>query len=300
MYDVIICGSGPAGMSAALTLKRANLDIMIIEKETPGGKLNIAMQIDNYPGCVENIGADLAIKMYKQTKKFQIPYKFSEVIKIEKRADDTFIVHTKKASYETKKVIWAAGSIAKLLNVRNEKEFVGRGISYCAVCDGSFYSEKEVVVIGSGNSALESALYLARICRKVTIIARGNELHAEEYLIDKVRKNHKIKILENYEITGFDGNQLLEKVCIKHVHDGSTQELFVDGAYIYIGFIPSSVILENFNILDDNKYIKVDNNCETKIKGLYAAGDCISKEIKQIITAVYDGMICASAIIKNI
>lgn len=300
MYDVIICGSGPAGMSAALALKQANLDIMVIEKDAPGGKLNIASKVENYPGYLESYGVDLAIKMYKQTKNLHIPYKFEEVIKLEKINDEHFIVKTNENSYEGKRVIWAAGSIARLLNVKNEKEFLGKGISYCAICDGIFYANKDVVVIGSGNSAFGSALYLSRICNKVTIIARHNKLHASEQLINKARHNKKITIIENQEIVSFDGDELLENVVIRNAITGEVQTIPTHGAYIYIGFIPSSAALEEYDILNPDKYIIVDQNCETKIKGLYAAGDCIQKEIRQIATAVYEGIICAASIIKNI
>ncbi len=300
MYDVIVCGSGPAGMAAAITLKRANLNIIIIEKGTPGGKLNEAMQIENYLGFEENFGVNLALKMYKQLKGFNIPYKTAEVTKVIKQDDNNFLVYTNDAIYETKNVIWAAGSINKKLNVENEKRFIGKGISYCAVCDGSLSLNKNVVVIGNGDSALESAIYLSRICNKITIIMRNNKLHAEEYLIDKVKNNEKIELIHNHEIVSFNGNDTLEKITIKNCLNNTIKELLAPFAYIHIGFIPANIALEEFDILDEEKYIIVDKNGETKIKGLYAAGDCTSKEIKQIITAVYDGTICASAIIKSI
>ena len=188
MKDIIIIGSGPAGMSAALFLKRANLNIMIVEKGTPGGKLISTVLIENYPGYIENTGIDLAMIMYRQTKKFQIPYTFAEVVKVDK-IDDHFVVHTTEGDLESKMVIWAAGTVAKTLNAKNEEAFCGRGISYCAVCDGSFHTNQEVMVIGGGNSGLEEALYLAKICKKVTIITRGEQFRADEVLMEKARKN---------------------------------------------------------------------------------------------------------------
>lgn len=185
MYDVIICGSGPAGMSAALFLRRANLNILIVEKGTPGGKLISTALIENYPGYIENTGIDLAMIMYRQVKHFKIPYAFSEVMKIEKLGDEHFVVHTKEGDYESKMVIWAAGTIAKQIEAEGEEEYVGRGISYCAICDGSFHEKQNVVVIGGGNSAIEEALYLAKICKKVTIITRGHHFRADPVLMEK-------------------------------------------------------------------------------------------------------------------
>ncbi len=299
MYDVIICGSGPAGMSAALFLKRANLNIMIVEKGTPGGKLISTVLIENYPGYIENTGIDLAMIMYRQTKKFNIPYTFAEVLGVEK-VDDYFLVHTTEGDLEAKMVIWAAGTVAKMLNAKNEEAFIGRGISYCAVCDGSFHVDQEVLVIGGGNSGLEEALYLSKICKKVTIITRGDQFRADEVLMEKARKNEKIVLIPNHEAVEFNGGELLEEVIIKDTITGKLTKVEAKGAFIYIGFTPSSTVLENLGILNDKQYIVVDRNCETSVKGLYAAGDCIDKNIRQIATAVADGISCASAIIKNI
>ncbi len=298
VYDVIICGSGPAGMSAALFLKRANLNIMVIEKATPGGKLISTELIENYPGYIENTGIDLAMIMYRQTKHFKIPYTFAEVLSIEKLAEEHFLVHTTNGDLESKKVIWAAGTIAKLLNAKNEQEYVGRGISYCAICDGSFHEKQDVVVIGGGNSALEEALYLAKICNKVTVVTRGHEFRADKVLLEKASNNEKMVLIAHHETIAFDGGTLLEKVVIRDRDTGEITELDAKGAFIYIGFTPSSTILNNFDILNEDKYIVVDRNGETKVKGLYAAGDCIEKPIRQIATAVADGISCASAIIK--
>lgn len=299
MYDVIICGSGPAGMSAALFLKRANLNIMIVEKGTPGGKLISTVLIENYPGYIENTGIDLAMIMYRQTKKFAIPYTFAEVVRIDK-VDEHFVVHTTEGDLESKMVIWAGGTVARLLNAKNEEAFIGRGISYCAVCDGSFHTNQEVVVIGGGNSGLEEALYLSKICKKVTIVTRGDQFRADEVLMEKARKNEKIVLVPNHEPVEFNGSDLLEHVIIKNKITGELTTIEAKGAFIYIGFDPSSSILENFDVLNEKQYILVDRNCETKVKGLYAAGDCIDKNIRQIATAVADGISCASAIIKSI
>lgn len=299
MIDVIICGSGPAGMSAALYLKRANLNILVIEKGTPGGKLISTALIENYPGYIENTGIDLAMIMYRQVKRNKIPYVFSEVLKIEKKEEDHFIVHTKDGDYESKMVIWAAGTIAKSLDALGEHEFVGRGISYCAICDGSFHDKQDVVVIGGGNSAFEEASYLSKICNKVTIITRGSAFKADQVLLEKAKNSPKVELITNHEVIEFSGDILLEKVTIRDCLTKKIKEIAVKGAFIYIGFIPSSTILENFDVLNEEKYIIVDKNCETKVKGLFAAGDCIEKSIRQIATAVADGISCASSIIKR-
>jgi thioredoxin reductase (NADPH) len=255
--------------------------------------------IENYPGYIENTGIDLAMIMYRQTKKFDIPYTFAEVVRIDK-VDEHFIVHTTEGDLESKMVIWAGGTVARLLNAKNEEAFIGRGISYCAVCDGSFHTNQEVVVIGGGNSGLEEALYLSKICKKVTIVTRGTQFRADEVLMEKARKNEKIVLIPNHEPVEFNGSDLLEQVVIKNKITGELTTIEAKGAFIYIGFDPSSTILENFDILNEKQYILVDRNCETNVKGLYAAGDCIDKNIRQIATAVADGISCASAIIKSI
>ncbi len=300
MYDVIICGSGPAGMSAALFLRRANLNILIVEKGTPGGKLISTALIETYPGYIENTGIDLAMIMYRQVKHFKIPYAFSEVMKIEKLGDEHFVVHTKEGDYESKMVIWAAGTIAKQIEAEGEEEYVGRGISYCAICDGSFHEKQNVVVIGGGNSAIEEALYLAKICKKVTIITRGHHFRADPVLMEKVMRANNVDLVTHHVITKFTGKDLLEQVTAKDRDSDNEIVLNVRGAFIYVGFTPSSTLLENFDILDEDKYIIVDRNCETKVTGLYAAGDCIQKNIRQIATAVADGITCASAIVRKI
>ena len=176
MYDVIICGSGPAGMSAALFLRRANLNILIVEKGTPGGKLISTALIENYPGYIENTGIDLAMIMYRQVKHFKIPYAFSEVMKIEKLGDEHFVVHTKEGDYESKMVIWAAGTIAKQIEAEGEEEYVGRGISYCAICDGSFHEKQNVVVIGGGPGGYVAAIKAAQLGLKTACIEKRGTL----------------------------------------------------------------------------------------------------------------------------
>lgn len=298
MYDVIVCGSGPAGMSAALYLRRANLKILIIEKGTPGGKLISTALIENYPGYIENTGIDLAMIMYRQVKHYEIPYAFSEITKIEKIADEHFVVKTLNGEYESKRVIWAAGTIAKLLSAEGEQEYVGRGISYCALCDGSFHEGQDVAVIGGGNSALEEALYLSKICKHVTVITRGHKFRADQVLIEKATNLPNVSLIAHHEVYKFEGGRLLDKIYARDRDTGETSIINVKGAFIYIGFTPSSTILENFDILDEEKYIIVDHNGETALKGLYAAGDCTQKTIRQIATAVADGITCASSIIR--
>lgn len=197
-------------------------------------------------------------------------------------------------------VIWAAGTIAKQIEAEGEEEYVGRGISYCAICDGSFHEKQNVVVIGGGNSAIEEALYLAKICKKVTIITRGHHFRADPVLMEKVMRANNVDLVTHHVITKFTGKDLLEQVTAKDRDSDNEIVLNVRGAFIYVGFTPSSTLLENFDILDEDKYIIVDRNCETKVTGLYAAGDCIQKNIRQIETAVADGITCASAIVRKI
>ena len=236
--------------------------------------------------------------MYRQVKHYEIPYAFSEITKIEKIADEHFVVKTLNGEYESKRVIWAAGTIAKLLSAEGEQEYVGRGISYCALCDGSFHEGQDVAVIGGGNSALEEALYLSKICKHVTVITRGHKFRADQVLIEKATNLPNVSLIAHHEVYKFEGGRLLDKIYARDRDTGETSIINVKGAFIYIGFTPSSTILENFDILDEEKYIIVDHNGETALKGLYAAGDCTQKTIRQIATAVADGITCASSIIR--
>lgn len=297
-YDVIIIGMGPAGITAAIYLKRANLNCLVIEKNAPGGLLNKTSTVENYPGIIQITGPDLAYKFYEQLNAQQIPQKFEEVKEVQDK-DEYKKVITNKGEYTTKKVIIAIGREPKKLKNTNEERLEGKGISFCSLCDGALYKNEEVSIVGGGNSALEESLYLSDICKKVTIINRSPSLKGDKILIDKVNEKQNIEVINNSEVKEFHGeNGKLEYVTLKT--DKEDKDLYVKACFIFIGYEPATKFLKNLDILDEKGYINVDETRRTKIKGIYAAGDIVKKEAYQIITASADGATAAVSCIKDL
>lgn len=297
-YDVIVIGMGPAGITAAIYLKRANLNCLVIEKNAPGGLLNKTSTVENYPGIIQITGPDLAYKFYEQLNAQQIPQKFEEVKEIIDDNDYKKVV-TNKGEYTAKKIIIAIGREPKKLKNTNEERLEGKGISFCSLCDSTLYKNEEVSIIGGGNSALEEALYLSDICKKVTIINKSNSLKGDSILIDKVNDKENIEVINNSEVKEFHGkNDKLEYVTLKT--DKEDKDLYVKACFIFIGYEPATKFLKNLDILDEKGYINVDEARRTKIKGIYAAGDIVKKEAYQIITASSDGAIAAVSCIKDL
>ena len=291
-FDSIIIGAGISGITASIYLKRANLNILLLDKEYVGGQIVKTSIIENYPGIESINGADFALKLSNQIKSLDINYQMEEVIDIVDK-DDYKEVITNKNIYKTKTILIATGRIPRKLGLKNEKKLIGNGISYCATCDGYFYKNKDIAIIGGGNSALEAALYLKNMCKSVTIINRSSKLKADQLLIDKCRD---ITILYNTKIT-----ELIEednKLVGLKLND--EQKLKIDGLFVYIGLIPTLSFINNLNLETYNDYIVVDDKMETNIKGIYAAGDIIEKEMYQIITAASEGAIASNQINKYI
>ncbi|MBQ8192451.1 MAG: FAD-dependent oxidoreductase [Bacilli bacterium] len=286
-YKVVIIGSGIAGMTSAIYLKRGGIEPLIIENSAPGGILNIIPSIENYPGYTKISGPDLAMNIYNQVKQLDIEILSKNIksLDLENKTIDNEI------SFDY--LIIATGRRHRLLNLENEDKLLGRGISTCALCDGNFYRDKEVIVVGGGSSALTESLYLAGICKKVTIIHRRNSFSAEEYLIDKVNNTQNIKIIYNANIIKYNTKDNI----ITSVNLDTEEEVQTDGIFLSIGSIPNS---ELFNVEKENNYIKVDNYYETNIKNIYAIGDVIKKEYYQLINASNEGMIVALNIINKI
>ena len=286
-YKVVIIGSGIAGMTSSIYLKRGGIEPLIIENSAPGGILNIIPSIENYPGYTKISGPDLAMNIYNQVKQLDIEILSKNIksLDLENKTIDNEI------SFDY--LIIATGRRHRLLNLENEDKLLGRGISTCALCDGNFYRDKEVIVVGGGSSALTESLYLAGICKKVTIIHRRNSFSAEEYLIDKVNNTQNIKIIYNANIIKYNTKDNI----ITSVNLDTEEEVQTDGIFLSIGSIPNS---ELFNVEKENNYIKVDNYYETNIKNIYAIGDVIKKEYYQLINASNEGMIVALNIINKI
>lgn len=297
-FDVIILGGGVAGMTAAIYLKRANKNICIIEKSAPGGLINISSTIENYPGYEKIDGPSLAYKMYEQVKGLNIPFKFTKVTQIKDNNEYKEII-TDKEILTCKKIIIATGREAKKLMIEDVDKLTGKGISYCALCDGALYKGKDVAVVGTGNSALEEALYLSDICNKVYIIDRSAVMRGDDILVDKINNKNNIEILYNTEIKEFiKENDILRKVKLQK--ENEMYDLDVSAVFVFIGYKPATDFIKDLNITDEKGYIICDKNYETKIKGIYAAGDVVYKNAFQIVTAANDGTLAAVACIKEL
>lgn len=298
LYDVIIIGSGPAGLTGALYCARANLKTLVLESGVNGGKLYKTYQIDNYPGFKNIGGVELASSLIEHTKEYGIKIKAGEVIKLEDNKDYKTLTLKNGDTLNTKTVIVASGTKERELDLPYAKEFTGRGISYCAVCDGFFYRKKDVVIIGGGNSALEEALYLSDLCNLVTIVIRRDTFRAEESIVDKVKANEKIKIIYKHlpeEL--IIENDLITGIKLRNVDTNEIIDVKCSGIFPYIGADPCSDFLDK-SILNDKGYIIVNPDMSTAIKGIYAAGDVINKGLRQVITACNDGAIAANSISK--
>lgn len=297
-YDVAIIGAGPAGITAAIYIKRANLNCCIIEKSAPGGQITKTSTVENYPGFTEITGPDLALKLFEQINNLNIKQIYNEVISIENKENEKIITLKDNSTISAKSIILATGRKPKKLKNDGFKDLEGNGISFCSLCDGNLYKNEDVSIIGAGNSALEESLYLADICKEVTIINRSDDLRGDKILIEKVKQRDNIKIINNASVEKFNAkDDVLESVTLKE-NDG-TKELKTKACFIFIGYEPDTNFLKNLDILDEKGYIIVDNQKRTPIKGIYAAGDVVEKDAYQIVTATSDGALAAVACIKD-
>lgn len=295
-FDCIIIGAGVAGTTASIYLKRWNFNILLLEKNMPGGIISNTSIIENYPGIKKIDGSTFAMNLYEQIKELDINYKYGNALEITQK-NDLFIVNTDLGNYQTKSIIIATGRAPRKLNLENEDKLIGNGISYCATCDGLLYKDKEVCVVGGGNSALEESLYLAKICKKITIINRSSKLRADEILIEKVKNTVNIEVMYNSNIIKLKEKQnKLTNIIIKK--ENETKELLCHGLFIYIGFEP--IILNVLNLKLNDNYIVVDEKMQTNIDNICACGDIIKKDLYQIITAAGEGAIAANTIKNNL
>lgn len=288
-YDVIVIGAGPGGMTAALYASRANLSVLMIDRGIYGGQMNNTAEIENYPGFKSILGPDLAKKMYEGSINFGAKYAYGTVESIEQSGKNK-IVKTDQDSYETGSVIIGTGSQYRKLGVEGEDEYGGKGVSYCAVCDGAFFKNREVVVIGGGDSAISEALYLAGITSKVTVIHRRDQLRAQKVLQDRAFANDKINFIWNTNVTEIIGDNM-KVTGVKTLNNQTNETDVVDanGVFIYVGNNPMTEPFNNLNITDNKGWIKTNERMETSVPGVFAIGDVRSKELRQVATAVGDG-----------
>ena len=283
MYDIIIIGMGISGITAGIYAKRSNKKILLIDKGMPGGLLNNIDKVSNYPGVPEITGPEFAEILEKQVEHLDIPYVLEEVKSLELN-EETKKVITENNTYEAKRVILAMGRKPKYLGLDNEKSLLGKGLSTCAVCDAFFYKNENIAIVGTGNSALQEALYLANIVGHIYIINRRDDFRGEEILVENIKKNPKIEIIYNANIESM--NEENNKLSSITLDNGTT--LNVKGVFIYVGYRPATDFIPK-EILDENGYVKVNEKLETEIKGVYAIGDIINKDTYQLVTAASDG-----------
>ncbi|MBQ6654388.1 MAG: thioredoxin-disulfide reductase [Erysipelotrichaceae bacterium] len=297
-FDVVIIGAGPAGLTAAIYATRANLSAAVVEEGAPGGKLVKTYEIENYPGIKKIAGVDLAIELMEHGLSFGAQLESGTVTAVEDDGENKIVRLADGRSLKARAVIVATGTKERELDLPEAQRFTGRGISYCAVCDGAFYRNQDVVVIGGGNSALEESLYLTSLVNKVYIVIRRDQFRAEASVVDKVLANDKIEIIykhlpesliiEDDKITG---------IMLKSVEDGSLRKVACSGIFPYIGADASTSFLDK-SLLDERGYLLVNSDMSTSHPGIYGAGDVCQKDLRQVVTATNDGAIAANSVIK--
>lgn len=292
-YDVIIIGGGPGGYTAALYAARANLSTLVIEKFAPGGQMATTDIVENYPGFVEGInGFELGMQMKKGAERFGVKTKLAEVLNVELDGE-VKLVHTKKATFEAKTVILALGASPRELGLANERELRGRGVSYCATCDGSFYRDKTVVIVGGGNTAVADAIFLAKICKKVYLVHRRDELRASKTYMEALENTENIEFVWSSVVTEVIADQFVSGVKVKSRKDDSEREIACDGVFVAIGNVPNTDLIKGQVELDEAGYVPADETTRTNIPGVFAVGDMRAKPLRQIVTAVADGAVAA-------
>lgn len=297
-YNTVIIGSGVAGMTAAIYLKRARKSVCILENSVPGGQITLTSAVENYPGFKSISGSDLALNIYNQVLDLGVDYIYKKACKVQV-VNDKIKILTPDAEITANNLIIATGRSPRKLEVKMEDRLIGNGVSFCATCDSSLYKNKKVAVIGGGTSALEEAVYLSKICDSVTLIHRRDVFTAPEALIETVKSTKNINIITNSVVKEFKTNDnRLSKIILEDKNKNLT-EIDVDGCFEYIGQVPNTDIFKDLNILDEKGYVNVNDNYETSIPGIYAVGDCIKKDLYQVITACSDGATAANRIIKS-
>lgn len=292
-YDVIIIGAGPAGISASIYLKRANVNCLLLESEAPGGLLNKIHKIENYPGFTDDTGSILAFRMYSQVESLGIDLKIEKVINI-KSTNGSYEVFTKNNTFISKYIIIATGRTPKKLEVKNSEKYEGKGISYCAVCDGALYRNKDIAIVGGGNTAIDTANYMSNIANKIYIINRSSNLRADQKGQEEIKKLENVNVLYNTKLKDIIGDDTGVQGVV--LEDGT--EINLSGIFVCIGQTNNSAFYQNLNLKTDNRGIVVDKDLKTTANNVYACGDSISKDLYQVVTATSEGAMVASNIIK--
>ena len=299
MYDTIIIGAGPAGMTAALYAARSNLKVALLERGIPGGQMNNTSDIENYPGYANISGPELAEKMFEPLENLGVEHLFGSVEKIEHQGAIKK-VFTEDEIFETKTLIIATGAVHRHLGVPGEEELNSRGVSYCAVCDGAFFRDEDLLVVGGGDSAVEEAVFLTRFAKTVTIIHRRDELRAQKLLQERAFANEKIHFIWDSVVKEIKGDKRVSSVMVENVKTGEVSERKFGGVFIYVGLDPVSEFVKDLGITNEAGWIVTDNHMKTAISGIYAIGDVREKDLRQVTTAVGDGAVAGQEVYKYI
>ena len=299
VFDCVIVGYGPCGIGASLVLKQAGLNITIIEKDTPGGKVNIAPRVDNYPGFTKIPGPDLAVELVKRAKAAEVPVIMDEILSLTKEEDNLFLLLSKKGEYHAKTVLIASGTLERKLGLEREDEMLGHGLSYCAICDGHFFKGKDILVAGGGNAALKEALYLSSFVKHIYLIHRRNQFRGLAPLVKEIKEVPNITIMTPYVPVKILGDDHITGMRIRNVETNEEKDLDVEGFFPLVGQIPSTQYINIPGVKNEYNCIPVDNATrQTSVPGLYAGGDVLPREIKQIYLSEFDGKTAAKNIIE--
>ena len=298
-YEVLVIGAGPAGLTAGIYLSRARVKTLIVDSGTPGGQMIMSHAVANYPGVLETTGAALAHIMRTQAKSFGARLMTQSAVERFDLASDPKRIHVEdEGDFSAKAVILATGGVPRTLGLESEATFKGRGVSYCATCDGDFFTGKEIVAIGGGNTALEEAVSLAQYASRVTLVHEFDHFQAEPWAVEAAQANDRIHFLLEQDILAFEGGENLQKVVVAHKKTGSVTEIPAEGCFIFIGYVPNTAIFSDMLALNARDEIVCDDNLATSLPGVFAAGDNRAKRVRQITTAVADGTVAALSAIE--
>ena len=294
MYDIIIVGAGTAGLSAAIYGVRAGKTVLVLEGENYGGQIINSPEVENYPGIAKSSGFEFATGLYEQAQNLGAEIEFEAVTKIEKEGKD-FVVYTAEREIPCHSVVLATGARNRPLGVENEESFVGAGVSYCATCDGAFFRGQVTAVVGGGSTALEDAEFLSAYCEKVYLIHRRDEFRGEQWLVESLRKKENVEFVLNAVVTDIIGDGSVRGIRVKDTKTGESREISVAGLFVAIGQMPDNKSFESLVELDEGGYIRAQEDCKTTNDGVFAAGDCRTKTIRQLTTAAADGAVAGLA-----
>ncbi len=292
-FDVVIIGAGPGGMTAAVYTQRANLSTLMLEKAAPGGKMMTTWEVENYVGFGNISGFELSEKMFNHTQELGVEYRYGDVTNVIDKGTVKEVYTATGEVYEAGAVIIGTGTIPRSTNAPGEAALTGKGVSWCAVCDGAFFKDLDIVVVGGGNSAIEEATFLAKTVKHITVINILPSLQADAVAIDHLKATGKADFMLGYEVVSFNGTNKMESVTVRNVETKEESDVLVQGAFVFIGQIPKTDFIKDLGITNKWGYIEVNENMETKVPGIYGIGDVIDKELRQIVTAAADGSIAA-------